>query len=214
MNWIHTLSKAIQYIEAHLTANITVNQVAKRAYVSTSHFQLIFHVVMGVTVGEYIRNRRLSQAAQDLLQPGSKVIDIATRYKYDTPESFSKAFTRFHGVAPSKATRGNIKVYHPLSINITVQGGFDMSRQLIEDFLLLDVGSIEKNAEAYKKLVSWAGQARGRNPNVFDALTEWILDDTKWTDEHMDENEWVFMQGFIARFKEQNAKLRELLKEL
>ena len=215
MDWIQTLSKTIQFIEAHLTTNISVEKIAKQAFSSSSHFQLIFHVVMGITIGEYIRNRRLSLAAQDLLEPGAKIIDVAARYKYDTPESFSKAFTRFHGIAPSKAQRGNIKVFQPLTINISVQGGFDMSRKLIEDFLLLDISSIEeRSAEAYKKLASWAGQARGRNPNVFDALTEWVLDDSKWTDDHMEENEWIFIHGFIGRFKEQNAKLRGLLTEL
>ncbi|MDR2145749.1 MAG: hypothetical protein LBE91_04730, partial [Tannerella sp.] len=108
-----------------------------------------------------------------------------------------------------------VKVFHPLATNITVLGGFDMSRKLIDEFLLLDFGSIEeKETEAYKKLVSWAGQARGRNPGVFDALTEWVLDDSKWTEEQLAENEWILMQGVLARFKEQNAKLRSFLKEL
>jgi AraC-like DNA-binding protein len=64
---------------------------------------------MGLTIGEYIRNRRLSLAAQDLLQSNSKIIDIAMRYQYDTQESFSKAFTRFHDIPPSKAQAGCVK---------------------------------------------------------------------------------------------------------
>ena len=219
MNWIQSLSKALGYIEMHLTDDISIDEISAQAYSSSSHFQLIFHLVMGMTVGEYIRNRRLSCAAQELLLPTSKISDTAFRYRYDTQESFSKAFTRFHGVPPSNAQRGNIRLFHPLTINITVQGGFDMSRNLIDDFVLLDVNIIKDpaeklNAEAYKKLISWAGQARGRNPSVFDALTEWMLDDSKWTDAHLEENEWIFMQGVLARFKEQNAKLRGLLKEL
>jgi len=78
---------------------------------------------MGMTIGEYIRNRRLSLAAQDLLLPNSRIIDVAMRYQYDTQESFSKAFIRFHGIPPSKARRGKVKLFHPLSINITNQGG-------------------------------------------------------------------------------------------
>ena len=109
MNWIQCLSKALNYIEEHLTENISIDEVASAAYASSAHFQLIFHVVLGMTVGEYIRNRRLSLAAQALLQPGSRIIDVAMRYQYDTQESFSKAFMRFHGVPPSKVRRGNIK---------------------------------------------------------------------------------------------------------
>ncbi|MHB1153909.1 MAG: helix-turn-helix transcriptional regulator [Eubacteriales bacterium] len=173
---------------------------------------------MGMTIGEYMRNRRLSCAAQDLLQPNSKIMDVAMRYQYDSAESFSKAFTRFHGVSPSKAQRGKVKIFHPLSINIIIQGGFDMSRNLIDEFYWSDIEEQKSeklsDEEKYKKIVSWAGKARGQNPNVFDALTEWVLDDSQWSDEKLAENEQILMQGVFARFKEQNGKLRLYLKEL
>ena len=221
MNWIQSLSRAIQYIENNLTNDISVDEVSGQAYTSSSHFQLVFHVVMGMTVGEYIRNRRMSLAAQDLLQPTSKIMDVAIRYQYDTQESFSKAFARFHGVPPSKVQRGRVRMFHPLTININIQGGFDMSHQLINDFYLVDWNDIDgekgeqlTNAEKYSRIVSWAGKARGQNPGVFDALTEWILDDSQWSDEKLAENEQILMQGVLARFKEQNAQLRVCLKEL
>ena len=219
MNWIQCLSKAIRYIEEHLTDNINIDEISSQAYTSSSHFQLIFHVVMGMTIGEYIRNRRLSLAAQDLLQhQNSKIIDIAMRYQYDTQESFSKAFTRFHGVPPSKVQRGKIKLFHPLSINITIQGGFEMSRKLIDEFYWSDIkgqkGEKLTDAEKYKRIVSWAAKARGQNPGVFDALTEWVLDDSQWSDEKLAENEQILMQGVFARFKEQNAQLGAYLSEL
>lgn len=96
MNWIQCLSKSIRYIEDHLTDNISIDEISNQAYTSSSHFQLLFHLVFGVTVGEYIRNRRLTSAALDLLKPGSKIIDIAMRYQYDTQESFSKEIGRAH----------------------------------------------------------------------------------------------------------------------
>lgn len=218
MNWIQCLSKIIQYIENHLTDDINIDEISNQSYVSSSHFQLVFHLVMGMTIGEYIRNRRLSLAAQDLLQQNSKIIDIAMRYQYDTQESFSKAFTRFHGVPPSKVQRGKVKLFHPLSINITIQGGFEMSRKLIDEFYWSDIegqkGEKLTDAEKYKRIVSWAAKARGQNPGVFDALTEWVLDDSQWSDEKLAENEQILMQGVFARFKEQNAQLRAYLSEL
>jgi len=218
MNWIQCLSKTIQYIEDHLTDEISIDEISNQSYASSSHFQLVFHLVMGVTVGEYIRNRRLSLAAQDLLQPNSRIIDIAMRYQYDTQESFSKAFTRFHGVPPSKAQQGKIKLFHPLSINVTIQGGFDMPRNLIDEFYWSDIEQQKSEAlsdeEKYKSIVSWAAKARGQNPSVFDALTEWVLDDSEWTEEKLAENEQVLVQGVFARFKEQNDKLRVYLSEL
>ena len=221
MDWIQSLSKVIDYIEKHLTDDINIEEISGQAYSSSSHFQLIFHLVMGITIGEYIRNRRLSLAAQDLLQPDSKIIDVALRYQYDAQESFSKAFTRFHGVPPSKAGWNNIKLFRPLTINFSVRGGFDMSFNIVDEFHFADWNNIGDSqggeitaAEKYDKLVQWAGEARGQNPTIFDKLTEWILDDSEWTDDKLAENEQILIQGVFARFKEQNDKLRAYLKEL
>jgi AraC-like DNA-binding protein len=218
MNWIQSLSRAIHYIENHLTEDINIDDVSNHAYISSSHFQLIFHVVIGMTVGEYIRFRRLSLAALDLLQPNSRIMDVAMRYQYDTQESFSKAFTRFHGVSPSKIQLEKVKLFHPLSINISIQGGFDMSRKLIDEFYWYDIegqnGEKLTETEKYKRIVSWAAKARGLNPGVFDALTEWVLDDSQWIDEKLAENEQILMQGVFVRFKEQNAQLRTYLSEI
>ena len=221
MNWIQGVLKAIEYIEKNLTDDINIDEISRQSYASSSHFQLVFHLVTGLTLGEYIRNRRLSLAAQELLRPGSKIMDVAIRYQYDTQESFSKAFTRFHGVPPSKIQRKKLKLFNPLSINVTIQGGFDMQFKSINEFHLVDWKKFDEqkgkkltDAEKYKRLVHWAGQARGQNPGVFDALTEWILDDSEWSDDKLAENEQILMQGVLARFREQNAELRAYLKEL
>ncbi len=133
MDWIQSLSIAINYIENNLTNEISVDDVADHVYASSANFQRIFNLVTGMTVGEYIRNRRLTLAGKELLQGKHRIIDVAMRYQYDTQESFSKAFSRFHGVAPSSVwkRRVELKVFRPLTINLTIQGGFDMSRTLI-----------------------------------------------------------------------------------
>ena len=133
MEWIQSLSKAINYIESNLINEIAVDDVAEHVYASSANFQRIFNLITGITIGEYIRNRRLTVAGQEILQGQSKIIDIAMRYQYDTQESFSKAFSRFHGVAPSSVFKRRVKLkdFQPLTINMTIQGGFDMSRTLI-----------------------------------------------------------------------------------
>jgi hypothetical protein len=89
---------------------------------------------------------------------------------------------------------------------------------MIDDFYWNDIddekGGKLTDAERYNRLVNWAGRARGQNPVVFDTLTEWVLDDSEWSDEKLAENEQILMEGVLARFKEQNAQLREYLKEL
>jgi len=218
MNWIQCLSKSIQYIEEHITDRISIDDIANQAYTSSSHFQLLFHLVFGMTVGEYIRNRRLTLAALELLKSGSKIIDVAMRYQYDTQESFSKAFARFHGFPPSKVQDGKIRIFHPLKINITIQGGFEMPRSLIDEFYWNDFKNqkdeLLSDIDKYKRIVNWAIKARVHNPNVFDALTEWILDDSEWTDDKIAENEQILMHGILARFRSQNAQLRAYLKSI
>jgi len=121
-------------MENNLTNDITVEDVSNQVYVSGFHFQRVFNVVTGITIGDYIRNRRLSLAGLDLLLEKSKVIDIAMRYGYDTSESFSKAFTRFHGFPPSAAKKHGdmLKCFDPITINIFIQGGFNMERKIME----------------------------------------------------------------------------------
>ena len=109
MDWITGIQRAFDYTEAHLTQETDYEAVAKAACSSVFHFQRMFTMLCGFTLGEYIRMRRLSLAAEDLMQSGDKVIDIAYKYGYDTPESFSRAFTRFHGVSPTGAPHGGNK---------------------------------------------------------------------------------------------------------
>lgn len=123
MNWITGIQKAINYIEEHLTDEVDIEEAAKHACSSPFHFQRVFSIVCSFTVGDYIRMRRLSLAAQEL-QNGEKVIDTALKYGYETPESFSRAFTRFHGVTPSEAKNGkNVKSFSRLFVKLTLDGG-------------------------------------------------------------------------------------------
>ena len=124
MNWMQSLTKAIEYIESNLTHEITVNDVAKHVYASNAHYQRVFSLATGITIGDYIRNRRLSLAGQDLLYSMNKIIDVAMKYQYDSQESFTKAFTRFHGITPNSARKhsNSLKYFRPLTICITIQG--------------------------------------------------------------------------------------------
>ena len=88
------------------------------------HFQRVFGILCGYSLGDYIRMRRLSLAAEELRRTDEKIIDIALKYGYDTPESFSRAFTRFHGVTPTDARHGgNIKSFSRLSVKLILDGG-------------------------------------------------------------------------------------------
>lgn len=128
MEWTESLQKAIGYIEVHLLDNVSTEDIAGEVYMSPFYFQKAFKIMTGYSVSEYIRNRRLYLAAMDAISGKEKVIDLAYKYGYDTPESFTKAFSRFHGISPMQMRNHSekIKPFLPLKITISIQGGNDM----------------------------------------------------------------------------------------
>ncbi len=134
MTWLEAIKKSICYIEEHLTDDITVDDVAREVYISSFHFQKSFAILCDMTVAEYIRNRRLSLAGRDLRVEGCKVIDVAMKYGYDSPDSFTKAFTRFHGISPVQAKKGEgeLKNFLPLKLQVSMKGGFEMECKIIK----------------------------------------------------------------------------------
>jgi AraC-like DNA-binding protein len=133
MYWIKEMQSAIGFIEGRLTEELSIDEIARSANSSSANFQRIFSIVTGMTVGDYIRSRRLSLAGKELAESGAKVIDTAFKYGFETAESFTKAFTRFHGVTPSSAKRQKtvLRYFTALSIHVEVRGGFTMQRKLI-----------------------------------------------------------------------------------
>ena len=127
MEWLTGIRAAIEFIEDNLEEDISVQDVAGKVFISPIFLQRGFSFITGYNVGEYIRNRRLYQAAIDLRSTEDPIIDIAYRYCYETPESFAKAFSRFHGATPSQVRAGApFNQFLPVKINITVQGGDKM----------------------------------------------------------------------------------------
>ncbi len=134
MDWMTGIQRAIDYIEEHITEDIDREAVAGESFSSYYHFQRVFSILCGYTLGEYIRLRRLSLAGAELANGSIKVIDAALKYGYDSPESFSKAFRSFHGLTPSEARRNGSKLrsFSRLSIKITLEGGSIMNYRIEE----------------------------------------------------------------------------------
>jgi AraC family transcriptional regulator len=126
MNW------ALAYIEENIKQNITSDDIAKVAHSSKFHFLRIFTMLTGMTLGEYIRQRRLSLAVKDVISSDMKIIDIAYEYGYETPEAFTKAFKKLHHISPSQARKEGkvMKAIPPLSFQITVKGEERMDYQI------------------------------------------------------------------------------------
>ena len=132
--WIEGFQASIDFIEGNLTEDLEIGEIAAKAALSPFYYQRIFGALCGMTVGEYIRARRMTLAAQELSGSDVKVIDAAIKYGYDSPDSFAKAFQRFHGIAPSQAreTGARLKSFAPLHIKITMEGGSMLNYSIVE----------------------------------------------------------------------------------
>ena len=132
--WVTSIHQAIQYIEEHLREELTIREIAQQAALSPFYFQKGFAMLCGMTVGDYIRQRRLSAAGLEVLTTGRKIIDIALNFGYDSPDSFTKAFTRFHGLTPAalRKSGGAVRSFAPLRIKVTLEGGQNMDCKIMK----------------------------------------------------------------------------------
>ncbi|HSH03254.1 MAG TPA: AraC family transcriptional regulator [Anaerolineae bacterium] len=128
MNW------ALAYIEEHLAEEIDFSQVAQIALCSEYHFRRMFSSLAGLSLSEYVRRRRLTMAAIDLVNNGEKVIDVALKYGYSSPDAFTRAFCSWHGVNPSEAKKDShqLKFYSRLTFQLTIQGANEMNYRIVE----------------------------------------------------------------------------------
>lgn len=131
---IKDINNAIEYIEDNLGSNISIDEIAKVAFTSRYHFQRIFHALTGVTLTEYIRNRRLTLAGEELSSKNVKIIDVAAKYGYESPDAFTKAFQRLHGSTPSMIKKGNtrLKSFPKLSFQISIKGECEINYRIVK----------------------------------------------------------------------------------
>lgn len=175
MSDIKQLQDAVDFIESNIKEDLDYSEIAKKACMSTFHFQRLFSILCGYTVGEYIRNRRLSLAAMELQLSEKSIIDIALQYGYDTHEGFSRAFHRYFGVTPSAARDRKSKLpnFEKLSVQKTLLGGMvgmdDMTRfskrgyYVKENAPLYFTKDMDKTCKWFCDVLGWYGDICGRD---------------------------------------------------
>ncbi|MEW5553410.1 AraC family transcriptional regulator [Peribacillus frigoritolerans] len=134
MDSLKNMNGAIKFIEENLTNEIDFKEVARLAYCSEYHFKRMFSFLAGISLSEYIRRRRLTLAAFELKNSNIKVIDIAIKYGYSSPDSFARAFQHLHGIKPSEARSNghSLKAYPPMSFQLSIKGGSEMNYRIEE----------------------------------------------------------------------------------
>jgi len=131
MNSLASLNKAMDYIEENLEGDIDYQKMAQIACCSEYYFRRMFSFLSGMSLGEYIRSRRLSLAASVLTETDEKIIDIAVRLGYESPDAFSKAFHAMYGIPPTQARKANLQLlkFQPMSFKLSIEGGFGKSEK-------------------------------------------------------------------------------------
>jgi AraC family transcriptional regulator len=126
------LNQVIDYIEEHLRDELSLERISEYAGVSDYHFRKVFFYLSGLTLSEYIKNRKMSEANQDLLN-GEKVTDVAYKYGYQSIDGFARAFKKWSGFLPSEVMKkGLSKSFPKLSFIISVKGGVAMEFRIEE----------------------------------------------------------------------------------
>ena len=166
MEWLDKMNDAIHYIEAHIEEKIDFSDAARRACCSLSRFQRMFAFATDITVAEYVRCRRMSLSAYELVKSDIKVVDLALKYGYESPEAFTRAFQAFHGMPPTSVRKLGVYTSYPrISFQINFNGGnFNMGKKplvRIEEHGTERVVSFYANCEgpegaAWNLLRSWA----------------------------------------------------------
>lgn len=166
MDWVEKLNATIDYIEANLAAEVDYAALAQIAGCSSYHYQRMFTYMAGFPLGEYIRRRKMTLAAEDL-QKGNKVIDVAIKYGYSSPTAFTRAFQAVHDISPSdvKTKGGSVQAYCPLTFTISIKGVEPMEYRIEQHDPIRIVGvssdlsaNMEDNFQAVPGMWAQAGQ--------------------------------------------------------
>ncbi|AEY66969.1 AraC family transcriptional regulator [Clostridium sp. BNL1100] len=134
MDSLKRMNDALNYIEENLDNDFDLKEVARLAFCSEYHFQRMFSFLSGITLSEYIRRRRLTVAAFELNNSNIRIIDLAVKYGYGSPDSFTRAFQGLHGITPSEARHNgqSLKAYPRMTFQLSIKGGNEMNYRIEE----------------------------------------------------------------------------------
>jgi AraC family transcriptional regulator len=153
MDSLEKMNEALSYIEENITNEIDFKEVARLAFCSEYHFQRMFSFLAGITLSEYIRRRRLTLAAFELNNSNIRIIDIAVKYEYNSPDSFTRAFQVLHGITPSEARKNgqSLKAYPRMTFQLSIKGGSELNYRIEEKEAFRIIGNYEKSSNNFQR---------------------------------------------------------------
>lgn len=174
MDWMRSIQQTVDFIEENISEDLEVGMLAEKIFVSTFYFQKIFAILCDCTVSEYIRNRRMTLAGYDLIDTDISVLDLALKYGYESHESFTRAFTRFHGITPSDARKNhaNLRAFSRISVESNLSGGKALMSDFSErGYVVKETGAVyytqdmDRTLKWFQEVLGWYGQIEQRDEN-------------------------------------------------
>jgi AraC family transcriptional regulator len=172
MDWMTGIQQTIDYIEDNIGTELDINMLAERIFTSQFYFQKVFTILCDCTVSEYIRNRRMTLSGYEIIATDIPILDIALKYGYETHESFTRAFTRFHGLTPSDARKNhsNLSVFSRISVKSNLSGGKVLMSDFSErGYVVKETGAVyytqnmDNTLHWFKEVLGWYGQIEARD---------------------------------------------------
>lgn len=145
MFYINSIKKALNYIENNLQEDIDLSAISKEAGYSLYHFHRIFKGIVGDSMKDYVRKRRFTEAAKELVYTNKSIVEIGIKYGYESREGFSRAFEKVYGRNPSEVRRDNLLYFirEPINIDymmfqlkLTTEGLTPLYRNLSERYVV------------------------------------------------------------------------------
>lgn len=167
MDWIKLIQESIDEIEDKLYEDIDSDKIAESRYISSYYLQKMFSTFCNCTISEYIRNRRLTLAGTDVVSSDDNILDIALKYRYDSADGFTKAFTRFHGVTPMLARKNKTRLnyFAQISIMDKLTGGKMMLNNIGQrGYIVKETGAVyhtedmNRTLNRFVDVLGWYGQ--------------------------------------------------------
>lgn len=171
------IQQTIDFIEDHIGEELDIDMLAEKIFTSPFYFQKIFTILCDCTASEYIRNRRLTLAGYEIIDTHRSILDIALQYGYESHESFTRAFTRFHGLTPSEARKNqsNLKAFSRISVKSNLTGGKVLMSDFSErGYVVRETGAVyytqdmDSTVRWFKEVLGWYGQIEQRDDKIRD----------------------------------------------
>lgn len=168
---MHQFNQTMTYLESVLHTEVDMNRVQQLSGYSYSMFSRLFSILSDMTLAEYLRKRRLSEAANDLRETSDKIIDIALKYGYDSADSFSAAFKKFHGRTPSEVRNGKpFKIFPKVQLSMKITGGKNMNISIQQKPAFAVAGILLENVNNSKCPAAWDRLYKAHSFETLEAL--------------------------------------------